>query len=207
MVPTRVLSKTLGALVIALGIYQLLPPSFRPARGSRIAATYCGFLGGLLGTLFGTGGPFYAIYLHARALDRTTFRATFSLNFLIDGGIRLIAYAVMGLLPRETLLHIAAALPIAAAASLCRRADPEQPEPAHLRPDHRDAGARRRHRPAPQVVSPVLSRGQLTHWSLREGAARRRANAVECRGRRPGGGTGRMLGHHAGDIVREVTRA
>jgi uncharacterized membrane protein YfcA len=115
VVPTRVLSKTLGVLVIALGIYQLLPPSFRPARGSRIAATYCGFLGGLLGTLFGTGGPFYAIYLHSRALERTTFRATFALNFLIDGGVRLIAYAVMGLLSRETLLHIAAALPIAAA--------------------------------------------------------------------------------------------
>src|SRR6266545_2307207 len=64
VVPTQVLAKTLGALVIALGIYQLLPMSLRPARGSRIAATYCGFLGGLLGTLFGTGGPFYAIYLN-----------------------------------------------------------------------------------------------------------------------------------------------
>jgi len=115
VVPTRVLSKTLGGLVITLGICQLLPLSLRPARGSRITATYCGLLGGLLGTLFGTGGPFYAIYLHSRALERTTFRATFALNFLIDGGVRLIAYAFMGLLTRETLLHIAAALPIAGA--------------------------------------------------------------------------------------------
>ena len=115
VVPTRVLSKTLGGLVITLGICQLLPLSLRLARGSRITATYCGLLGGLLGTLFGTGGPFYAIYLHSRALERTTFRATFALNFLIDGGVRLIAYAFMGLLTRETLLHIAAALPIAAA--------------------------------------------------------------------------------------------
>ncbi len=113
VVPTWVLAKTLGVFVIAFGIYQLLP--LRPARGSRIAATYCGVLGGLLGTLFGTGGPFYAIYLNLRALDRTAFRATFALNFLIDGGVRLIAYAVMGLLSRETFLHIAAALPIAAA--------------------------------------------------------------------------------------------
>ena len=50
-----------------------------------------------------------------RALDRNAFRATFALNFLIDGGVRLFAYAVLGLLYRETLLHIAAAVPIAAA--------------------------------------------------------------------------------------------
>jgi uncharacterized membrane protein YfcA len=111
--PTRVLAKTLGVFVIAFGIYQLLP--LPPARGSRIAATYCGILGGLLGTLFGTGGPFYAIYLNLRALDRNAFRATFALNFLIDGGVRLFAYAVLGLLHGETLLHIAAAAPIAAA--------------------------------------------------------------------------------------------
>ena len=113
VMPTWILAKTLGVFVIAFGIYQLLP--FRPARGSRVAATYCGILGGLLGTLFGTGGPFYAIYLNMRALDRTAFRATFALNFLIDGGVRLIAYAVLGILHRETLLHIAAAVPIAAA--------------------------------------------------------------------------------------------
>jgi uncharacterized membrane protein YfcA len=117
VVPTSVLAKILGVFVIAFGIYQLLPLplGLRPGRGSRIAATYCGVLGGLLGTLFGTGGPFYAIYLNMRALDRTAFRATFALNFLIDGGVRLIAYAVLGLLSRETFLHIAAALPLAAA--------------------------------------------------------------------------------------------
>jgi uncharacterized membrane protein YfcA len=117
MVPTWVLAKTLGIVVIAFGIYQLLPLplGLRPAGGSRIVAACCGVLGGLLGTLFGTGGPFYAMYLNMRALDRTAFRATFALNFLIDGGIRLIAYAVLGLISRETFLHIAAALPIAAA--------------------------------------------------------------------------------------------
>jgi len=111
--PTWVLAKTLGVFVVAFGMYQLLP--LRPMRGSRVAATYCGVLGGLLGTLFGTGGPFYAIYLNLRGLDRSAFRATFALNFLIDGGVRLIAYAVMGLLNRETLLHILVALPLVGA--------------------------------------------------------------------------------------------
>jgi uncharacterized protein len=108
--PTWVLARVLAVFVIAFGIYQLLP--FRPARGSRLAASYCGILGGLLGTLFGTGGPFYAIYLNLRALEKSAFRATFALNFLLDGGIRLIAYAVMGLYRRETLSHLLVALPI-----------------------------------------------------------------------------------------------
>jgi hypothetical protein len=45
-------------------------------RSSCAAATYCGFPGGLVGPLFGTGGPFYVIYVKVRELDRTMFRAT-----------------------------------------------------------------------------------------------------------------------------------
>jgi uncharacterized protein len=111
--PTWVLARALGVFVFGIGIYQLLP--LPPMGGSRLAATYCGMLGGLLGTLFGTGGPFYAIYLNLRGLERSTFRATFALNFLIDGGVRLIAYAVLGLLNRDTLLHVAFALPLVGA--------------------------------------------------------------------------------------------
>ena len=108
--PTWALARALGVFVFGFGIYQLMP--LPPMRGSRLAATYCGVLGGLLGTLFGTGGPFYAIYLNLRGLERRAFRATFALNFLIDGGVRLIAYAVLGLLNRDTLLHVVLALPL-----------------------------------------------------------------------------------------------
>jgi uncharacterized membrane protein YfcA len=68
-----------------------------------------------VGTLFGSGGPFYVIYLNLRNLEKTTFRATFAFNFLIDGGIRLIAYVVLGLFRWETLVSTAGALPIVAA--------------------------------------------------------------------------------------------
>jgi len=111
--PTWVLGRALGAFVIVFAIYQLLP---RPSvSGSRIAATYCGTLGGLMGTLFGTGGPFYVIYLNLRSLEKSEFRATFATNFLIDGGIRLAAYAVMGLFRWETLGYLVTALPIVGA--------------------------------------------------------------------------------------------
>jgi hypothetical protein len=112
-ISTPVLAQALGGFVIAYALYHWLPlPNLR---GSRHAAIYCGSLGGLVGTLFGTGGPFYVIYLNLRALDKRAFRATFAVNYLIDGGIRLAAYAVMGFFRADTLLHLLAALPLVAA--------------------------------------------------------------------------------------------
>ena len=109
-VPTSVLSRVLGGFVIAYAFYQLLP--LPPLRGSRVSAISCGLMGGLVGTIFCTGGPFYAIYFNLRGLYKSTFRATFATNFMIDGGVRLAAYAVAGLLGWETLGWVAAALPL-----------------------------------------------------------------------------------------------
>jgi uncharacterized membrane protein YfcA len=52
----------------------------------------------LVGTLFGTGGPFYVAYLHGRQLDKVAFRATFSMIFLLDGANRIVSYALSGFL-------------------------------------------------------------------------------------------------------------
>ncbi len=112
-VPTALLARILGGFVIAYAIYQMLP--LPEPRGSRVAATSCGFLGGLVGTLFGTGGPFYVIYLNLRGLDRTAFRATFAMNFLIDGGVRLAAFTGAGLFSRQALGYLLTAVPIAGA--------------------------------------------------------------------------------------------
>jgi uncharacterized membrane protein YfcA len=112
-VPTSLLARLLGCFVIAYAIYQMLP--LPELRGSRIAARYCGLLGGLVGTLFGTGGPFYVIYLNLRGLDRTVFRATFAMNFLIDGGVRLAAFVAAGLYHLQTVGYLLAAVPIAGA--------------------------------------------------------------------------------------------
>ncbi len=112
-VSTTVLSRALGSFVIVYAVYQLLP--LPPMRGSRVAAIACGLLGGLVGTLFGTGGPFYAIYFNLRGLDKSAFRATFATNFLIDGGVRLVGYAAAGLLGWTTLSWVGMALPLMAA--------------------------------------------------------------------------------------------
>jgi uncharacterized protein len=109
-IPPALLGKALGGFLVLYAVYQVL--SLPSLRHSRCLATLCGMLGGLVGTLFGTGGPFYVIYLNLRDLDKGVFRATFAANFLIDGGIRLTAYALMGLLSQQLLTSVFAALPI-----------------------------------------------------------------------------------------------
>jgi uncharacterized membrane protein YfcA len=115
-VPSILLARALGAFVIVFALYQWLP--FPPMPGSRILAAGGGVLGGLVGTLFGTGGPFYVVYLRLQHLDKAVFRATFATNFLIDGSLRLLAYVLLGLYGRLTLVGVALALPVAGVALL-----------------------------------------------------------------------------------------
>jgi uncharacterized membrane protein YfcA len=105
------LAQALGAFVIVYAVYQVL--QLPQLRGSRTFVAPCGFLGGLIGTLFGTGGPFYIIYFGLRNLEKSVLRATFALNFLVDGGIRLVAYSVFGFFHREVFLAMLCALPVA----------------------------------------------------------------------------------------------
>ena len=108
------IAKTLGVFVIVYAVYQLSP--LPVLKGSRLLVGPFGLLGGFVGTLFGTGGPFYVIYFGLRQMPRDIFRATFALNFLIDGAIRLTAYASVGFFHRQVLLSLLASLPIVAAA-------------------------------------------------------------------------------------------
>lgn len=108
------LATALGAFIIVYAIYQVLP--LPDLSGPRLLAAPSGLLGGLVGTLFGTGGPFYIIYFSLRRLEKSVQRATFAINFLIDGGIRLIAYATFGFFNPDVLLAAGAALPVAGVA-------------------------------------------------------------------------------------------
>ncbi len=112
-IETRLLVKALAVFIILFALYNLLSPS-PPHKGSRLWAIAAGGLGGLIGTLFGTGGPFYVIYLQLRKLEKTPFRATLASIFLLDGGTRLVGYTASGFFNRETLLLLLAALPVMA---------------------------------------------------------------------------------------------
>jgi len=108
-----VLIKALGVFVILYGLYTL--SGFRPKAGAaRGWGVLAGVSGGLIGTLFGTGGPFYVSYFDARGLDKAAFRATLATMFLLDGAGRLVGYAVAGRFTANFLSLVLLALPIMA---------------------------------------------------------------------------------------------
>lgn len=105
------LTKALGVFIILFALYMLsgFTPKADAARGWAAAA---GLSGGMIGTLFGTGGPFYVTYFKARGLEKAAFRATFATMFLVDGAARLVGYAGSGLFTLGFLFWVAAALPV-----------------------------------------------------------------------------------------------
>jgi uncharacterized protein len=102
----------LGLFVAAYAIYSLLP--HRPHTASPRWAWIAGLCGGLTSTLFGAGGPPYAIYLSQRGLSKEQFRATLGLATLTSISVRLVAFFLTGLL-LDTGVWIAAAAAVPAA--------------------------------------------------------------------------------------------
>ena len=87
----------LGLFVLAAGILNLLPQ----ARARIIApgwAWLAGLAGGITSTVFGAGGPPYAIYLSQRGLTKEQYRATMGFATLTSISLRAIAFALTGLL-------------------------------------------------------------------------------------------------------------
>jgi hypothetical protein len=75
-------------------------------------AAPAGLLGSIVGTLFGTGGPFYVIYLQLRGLNKTSFRATIATIFLLDGASRIVGYTIAGFYTRDILMMMVVGLPL-----------------------------------------------------------------------------------------------
>lgn len=105
------LAHALGVFVLLYALYTLLIRSGE-GQASVLWAGPAGALGGMVGTLFGTGGPFYVVYLKHRGLPKTQFRATFATIFLIDGAGRLAGYLLGGYFERDWLVLAALSLPV-----------------------------------------------------------------------------------------------
>ena len=106
---------TLGLFVIAFAVRSLLYlHGDRPI--SKAWAWPASLSGGTVSALFGTGGPPYVIYLNHRIRDKGVFRATTSVLFLMEGGLRGVVFAITGLLLQAPLIAAyIAALPVMAA--------------------------------------------------------------------------------------------
>lgn len=111
-VDVSLLRQALGVFIISYALYNLFSPKLHKFKYGMLLAIPAGSFGGLIGTLFGTGGPFYVIYLQLRGVDKMTFRATIASIFLIDGSLRLGGFLSAGFYPHDTLVLVATALPV-----------------------------------------------------------------------------------------------
>jgi uncharacterized membrane protein YfcA len=87
----------LGLFVLAFGIFTLLPQA-RPRVIAPAWAWIAGLCGGITSTIFGAGGPPYAIYLSQRGLTKEQFRATMGFATMTSISLRAVAFALTGLL-------------------------------------------------------------------------------------------------------------
>ncbi len=101
--PREPLLTGLGCLVILFGVRTVFN-IHGEKQISRLWAMPAGLSGGMIGALFGTGGPPYVIYLSHRMRDKSALRATFSGLFLLEGILRIITFMLAGLLLQEQLL-------------------------------------------------------------------------------------------------------
>ncbi len=87
----------LGLFVLGFAVFTLLPHT-RARIVSPAWGWVAGLAGGITSTVFGAGGPPYAIYLSQRALTKEQFRATLGLATLTSISLRLLAFVVTGVL-------------------------------------------------------------------------------------------------------------
>jgi uncharacterized protein len=87
----------LGVFVVSYALYSLARHA--PAKVVRPAWGWlAGLAGGVTSTLFGAGGPPYAIYLSHRALTKEQFRATMGFAAMTSISLRVTAFLLTGLL-------------------------------------------------------------------------------------------------------------
>lgn len=103
----------LGLFVCVYGLHVMLRGG--PARRlSRRWAAPAGALGGMVGALFGIGGPPYVVYLTSRIPDPAVQRATISQMVIVNVGLRVAAFGLAGLLFSRTLwTAVMLSLPVA----------------------------------------------------------------------------------------------
>ena len=87
----------LGAFILSYAAYTLARRG-DPHKVSSRWAWLAGLGGGLTSTLFGAGGPPYAIYLSMRGLTKEQFRATMGFATITSIGLRVVAFLLTGLL-------------------------------------------------------------------------------------------------------------
>jgi uncharacterized membrane protein YfcA len=111
--PREATLRALGLFVCAYALHLLV----RRETARRLRqwwAAPAGLAGGLVGALFGMGGPPYVAYIAGRITDPAAQRATISQMVVLNVGLRVVAFAFAGLLVSRALwVAVAVLLPVA----------------------------------------------------------------------------------------------
>jgi uncharacterized membrane protein YfcA len=130
LVPSTLVGLTLGvtllvrlprdATLLALGLFVCAYALYVVLRGeaarrlTRWWAAPAGFVSGVVGALFGMGGPPYVAYITGRIADPAAQRATIAQMVILNVGLRVVAFALAGLLASRALwIALAFSLPVA----------------------------------------------------------------------------------------------
>ena len=96
--PRQAATLSLGIFVFLFALYSM----FSRAESRVVLGTgwayVAGFAGGITSTLFGAGGPPYAMYLTHRQLSKEQYRATLGLATLTSISLRCVAFFAVGYL-------------------------------------------------------------------------------------------------------------
>ena len=109
-----------SATLLALGLFvcvYALHVVFRRDAVRRLGPAWAvpaGIVGGAIGALFGVGGPPYVMYITGRIAEPAAQRATIAQMVILNVGLRVVAFALAGLLVSRALwITVMAALPVA----------------------------------------------------------------------------------------------
>jgi uncharacterized membrane protein YfcA len=109
--PRQAATLSLGIFVFLFALYSL----FSRAQSRMVSTRWAylaGFAGGITSTLFGAGGPPYAMYLSHRGLAKEQYRATMGFATLTSISLRTIAFFATGiLLDPKVWIYAAAIVP------------------------------------------------------------------------------------------------
>ena len=111
--PGKATRLALGLFACAYAVH-LIGRHDRARRLGRSWAAPAGVVGGVTGALFGMGGPPYVMYITGRVADPAARRATISQMVILNVGLRVVAFALAGLLMSRPLwIGVAVLLPVA----------------------------------------------------------------------------------------------
>ena len=104
--PTDILKKVFGVFLMLLSVYFLVFSSKLKIKATLLSATVCGTLAGILGGLFGIGGPPMVIYFLAALDSKEEYLGTIQFHFFVTGVYMLFFRIYKGILTMDMIPYI-----------------------------------------------------------------------------------------------------